>query len=290
MHPSPATGEPDDSDDSGDSKGHKKMFDAGETNYQLVRSLGLAATLLVGLALERWRPHARLRPDWRTNLGLWAIDVLLMAAVCGACGWIVASWAASRGLGLLAWMGAAPGLGVAVGILGLDAVSYAWHRANHRLPLLWRFHQVHHGDESFHVTTALRFHPGELLLALPVRLVAVVALGISPAGVLAFELVFGVANLLVHGNFDVPRRVEPIVRWLLVTPALHRGHHTADWQQLNTNFGTIFSFWDRIAGTFHASDPDHRIHTGLPGSSGRQLPSLFAWLTLPFALGDDRQR
>jgi sterol desaturase/sphingolipid hydroxylase (fatty acid hydroxylase superfamily) len=266
------------------------MPEAGETTYQLVRSVGLAAALMVGLALERWRPHAPLRPAWRTNLGFWAIDSLAMATVCGACGWTVATWAATQGLGLLAWAGAGTWLAVAIGILGLDAVSYAWHRANHRLPLLWRFHQVHHGDASFHVTTALRFHPGELLLALPVRLAAVVLLGVPPQGVLVFELIFGVANLLEHGNFDLSRRVEPMVRRLLVTPTLHRWHHASDWRELNTNFGTIFSFWDRLAGTFHVSDPDRRVITGLPDWSGPQVPSLSESLVLPFVRRRSRMR
>ncbi|RIL08020.1 MAG: fatty acid hydroxylase [Proteobacteria bacterium] len=258
------------------------MNGAGETTYQLVRILCLAAAIAIGLAMERWRPHARLRPAWRTNLGLWAVDSVAMATVCGACGWIVAAWAASAGLGLLTWAGAGTALAVGVGVLGLDAVSYAWHRANHRLPLLWRFHQVHHGDESFHVTTALRFHPGELLLALPVRLAAIVLLGVPPAGVLVFESIFGVANLLEHGNFDLPRRVEPMVRRLFVTPSLHRGHHASDWRELDTNFGTVFSFWDRVAGTFRASAPDRRVTTGLPDRSTRDATTLSAWLVLPF--------
>jgi sterol desaturase/sphingolipid hydroxylase (fatty acid hydroxylase superfamily) len=266
------------------------MPEAGETTYQLVRSLGLAAALMVGLVLERWRPHAPLQPAWRTNLGLWAIDSIVMASVCGACGWIVAAWATSQNLGLLVWAGAGRSLAVGIGVLGLDAVSYAWHRANHQLPLLWRFHQVHHGDASFHVTTALRFHPGELLLALPVRLAAVVLLGVPPEGVLVFELVFGTANLLEHGNFDLPRRLEPIVRRLLVTPALHRGHHASDWQELNTNFGTVFSFWDRLAGTFRASDSDQQVITGLPDQSAPQAPTLSEWLVLPFVERRTRMR
>jgi sterol desaturase/sphingolipid hydroxylase (fatty acid hydroxylase superfamily) len=206
-----------------------------------------------------------------------------MASVCGACGWLVASWAASEGLGLLVWAGAQKGLAVAIGVLGLDAVSYAWHRANHRLPVLWRFHQVHHGDTGFHVTTALRFHPGELLLALPVRLAAVVLLGVPPAGVLVFEMVFGAANLLEHGNFDLPRRLEPVVERLLVTPALHRVHHASNWRELNTNFGTVFSIWDRLAHTFHAGEPDRSVVTGLPDRSGLEAPSLSESLLLPFA-------
>ncbi|MGH7287428.1 MAG: sterol desaturase family protein [Myxococcota bacterium] len=259
------------------------MPDSGETSYQLARGVGLAAAVVLGLALERWRPHERLRPAWGTNLGLWAIDTLVTAVICGACGWVVAAWAADRGLGLLTWVGAGPWVAVGAGILGLDAVSYLWHRANHQVPLLWRFHQVHHADASFHVTTALRFHPGELLLALPVRLAAVVLLGVPPEGVLVFEMIFGVANLLEHGNFDLPGRLEPLAQRVLVTPALHRGHHASDWRELNTNFATVFSIWDRLARTFHAGEPDRRVVTGLPDPSGLEAPSLPESLLLPFA-------
>lgn len=266
------------------------MFAADETSYQLVRALGLGAAIAVGLALERWRPHARLRPEWGTNVGLWAIDSAVMAAVCGACGWTVAAWAASRSLGLLPSLGVDRWAAAALGILALDAVSYAWHRANHRARFLWRFHRVHHADASFHVTTALRFHPGEILLALPVRLAAVVALGVPPEGMLAFEVVFGIANLLEHGNFDLPRRLEPVVQRLFVTPALHRAHHVADWRELDTNFGTVFSIWDRLAATFRASDADRRVVTGLPDWSRPDPPSLSEALILPFSHGRSRPR
>ncbi|MEB2346122.1 MAG: sterol desaturase family protein [Deltaproteobacteria bacterium] len=264
------------------------MPDSGEASYQLARGAALAAALVLGLALERWKPHARLRPAWRTNFGLWAVDGLVMGVLCGACGWIVGAWAADRGLGLLAWTGAGPWISVGVGIVGLDAVSYLWHRANHQVPLLWRFHQVHHGDRSFHVTTALRFHPGELLLALPVRLAAIVALGVPAAGVLLFELVFGVANLLEHGNFDLPRRSERLVRRLFITPTLHRAHHASDWRELDTNFGTVFSTWDRLGRTFHASEPGRRVVTGLPDWSRREAPALAESLLLPVTRGRSR--
>ena len=259
------------------------MSDSGETSYQLAKGVALASAVVLGLALERWRPHDRLRPAWGTNVSLWAVDTLVTAVVCGTCGWVVASWAAGQRLGLLAWIGAGPWAAVAVGIVGLDVVSYVWHRANHQLPLLWRFHQVHHGDASFHVTTALRFHPGELLLALPVRLAAVIVLGVPPQGVLVFEMVFGAANLLEHGNFDLPSRLEPMVQRFLVTPALHRGHHASNWRELDTNFGTVLSVWDRLAGTFRPVQPDRRVVTGLPGRSGFEAPSLIESLLLPFA-------
>jgi sterol desaturase/sphingolipid hydroxylase (fatty acid hydroxylase superfamily) len=261
------------------------MLESDEATYQLVRGVGLVAALLAGLALEHWRPHERLRPAWRTNLGLWAVDGVVMALACGACGWVVAAWAAERGMGLLAWLGASPWTGVAAGLLALDGVSYLWHRANHQIPQLWRFHRVHHADASFHVTTALRFHPGELLLALPVRLGAILALGVPPEGVLLFELVFGAANLLEHGNFDLPGRLDPIARRLFITPALHRAHHAADWRELDTNFGTVFSVWDRLAGTFRASEAGRRVVTGLPPASHLAATSLGESLLLPFARG-----
>lgn len=237
---------------------------------------------MLGLALERLRPHELLRRAWRTNIGIWAVGAILMTLLCGACGWVVAAWGASHGMGLVSWVGAGRWASVAVGIVGLDAVSYVWHRANHRVPFLWRFHQVHHADASFHVTTALRFHPGELLLALPVRLAAILALGVSPEGVVAFEIVFGVANLLEHGNFDLPRRIEPIAQRLFITPAIHRAHHASDWRELDTNFGTVLSAWDRAARTFRASDANRRVTTGLPDWAGANAPTLVESLLLPF--------
>lgn len=266
------------------------MLGDDESTYQLLRAASLGAVIVLALGIERWRPHERLRPAWGTNLGLWVVDSGVMAAACGACGWLVAGWAVSHGLGIFPWLGAPGWLAIGLGVLALDGVSYAWHRANHRLPLLWRFHRVHHADASFHVTTALRFHPGELLLALPVRLAAVIALGVPPAGVLLFEIVFGVSNLVEHGNFDLPRRLEPWVQRVLITPALHRAHHVADWRELDSNFGTIFSGWDRVAGTLRESDGARRVVTGLPDWSRPDAPTLLEALGLPFSRGRARAR
>jgi sterol desaturase/sphingolipid hydroxylase (fatty acid hydroxylase superfamily) len=260
----------------------------GEASHALARGMGPVVALALGLALERWRPHERLRPAWGTNLGLFVAGSLATAAVCGACGWTVAAWAAANGFGLLAWAGADRAAAIAAGLLGLDAVSYLWHRLNHSVPLLWRFHQVHHADASFHVTTALRFHPGELLLAVPVRLAAILALGVPPEGVLVFEVVFGAANVLEHGNFDLPGRLDGVARGLFITPALHRAHHISEWRELDTNFGTIFSIWDRLGRTFRPSEPARRIVTGLPNRLELGPPALVESLLLPFVPGSRR--
>ena len=193
------------------------------------------------------------------------LDAAVVGAVCGACACSAARWAAARQIGLFHWTGAGPWAAIPATILLLDVVSYGWHRANHRVPMLWRFHQVHHSDPTFTVSTALRFHPGELVLSLPVRLAAVVAIGASAAGVLVFEALFTLANLVEHGDIAVPRRLERELGRVLVTPALHRRHHTKAGRERDTNYGTIFSFWDRVFASYTPNDSASTVDTGVPG-------------------------
>jgi sterol desaturase/sphingolipid hydroxylase (fatty acid hydroxylase superfamily) len=152
---------------------------------------------------------------------------------------------------------------------------------------LWRFHAIHHADANYHVTTALRFHPGELLIALPVRLAAIALLGAPPIGVVAFELIFGIANVLEHGNFDLPRRIERAAGVLLVTPALHRWHHSTGRHERDSNFGTVFSVWDRLARTLQPSNSAAVFPTGLP-SMHASARSLRAMLIKPMRAGPSR--
>jgi len=126
-----------------------------ESAAQLIRGLAPLGAFALGLALERIAPHAALRPAWRANLGLWFLDAMLMAAVCGACGWTVAVWAQKRRSRASARVDASIGIGIAATVVGLDLVSYGWHRANHEVGFLWRFHRVHHADADYHVATAL---------------------------------------------------------------------------------------------------------------------------------------
>ena len=253
----------------------------GEPQAQLVRGLAPLGAFVLGLALERLAPHAQLRPAWRANLGLWGVDALLMAIVCGTCGFAVAEWATQGGVGLLNAVGAPLWLGIAATVAALDLLSYLWHRANHQVPLLWRFHRVHHADADYHVSTALRFHPGELLLALPIRLAVIVIVGAPALGVVVFEAIFGIANVLEHGNFDLYRRVERFLGIALVTPALHRRHHSTERSERDSNYGTILSVWDRIARTLRPNTSASRFATGLDESTGARSRSLAAMLVAP---------
>jgi len=238
-----------------------------ETTFQIVRSAGFALAIVLALTIQRLAPHARLQGSWRVSAGLWLVNLLATGVACGACMCTASAWAASHGVGLLNVASAGPWLAIPATVIGLDLVSYGWHRANHRIPLLWRFHRVHHSDVTFTVATALRFHPGELLASLPLRLAAVVALGAPVAAVLVFEIVFTFANFVEHGDIDCPASIERPVQALLITPALHRRHHAADWTQLDSNFGTVLSVWDRFFRTYGDAASTTAVQTGLPGHS-----------------------
>jgi len=235
-----------------------------ETEYQLARSIGFVAAFGGAFLLQTLRPHDRAGGSWRTNAVLWAGNAVLLGLVCGGCGCAVSLWARGEGIGLMNLASSPAWLSIPVTIVGLDFVSYWWHRANHRIALLWRFHQAHHSDRRHTVTTALRFHPGELLLALPVRLLAVTLLGAPVIGLIAFEVVFAFANLWEHGDIDLPANVEDGMGRVVITPALHRRHHSVEARLLDTNYGTIFSIWDRLFASFGESHSSMQIETGLP--------------------------
>jgi sterol desaturase/sphingolipid hydroxylase (fatty acid hydroxylase superfamily) len=249
-----------------------------ETQLQVVRGAAFLAAVLIASLLQRLAPHARLRGSWRVNVALWLVDAIVIGAVCGACAFTAAGWAARQRFGLLNHAGVGAWAAIPVTIVLLDLVSYGWHRGTHGVPLLWRFHQVHHSDPGFTVSTGVRFHPGELLLSLPVRLAAVVLIGASVEAVLIFEVIFTFANLIEHGDINAPRDIERALGRLLVTPALHRRHHTKVGPARDTNFGTIFSMWDRLFATYTDNDSATQIETGLPGLA--QVPLQHA-LVLP---------
>ena len=251
-----------------------------ESQFQLLRSVGFVAAAGLALCIQRLRPHAPLSGSWRVNVAFWGINVVVMGVVCGACACAVALWAETAGIGLFNVAPTDPWLGIAVTILALDLVSYGWHRANHQIPFLWRFHQVHHSDLTFTTSTALRFHPGELLLSLPLRLAAVIVLGASPIGIVIFEILFAVANFFEHGNIDLPLRLERRLAYLWITPALHRRHHSTQVRELNRNFGTIFVLWDRILRTHLESSSAQTVTSGLPYSA--EASTLRQALVLPF--------
>jgi sterol desaturase/sphingolipid hydroxylase (fatty acid hydroxylase superfamily) len=168
----------------------------------------------------------------------------------------------------------------------LDMGDYWWHRANHRVPLFWRFHQVHHVDTHVDVTTSLRFHPGELLISGLVKASWIVLWGPSALGFAIFEALVTLSSQYHHSNIDFDDRVEEVVRSFTVTPRMHASHHSAETRSLDANFSTIFSFWDRLFGTYVKPTPEHLRLQGLPYGRGREL-ELRQWISLPFRRGPE---
>jgi sterol desaturase/sphingolipid hydroxylase (fatty acid hydroxylase superfamily) len=244
-------------------------------SFQLYKGAGILASLLLVVAFQLLCPNRltlrTMVSNWAVNCPLALIDIALLTLLCGAC---VCTWAVTvraQGIGMFEAAFVPYWVQVATTVVMLDLVAYLWHRANHRWPLLWRFHAVHHSDVHFDASTAFRFHPGELLISLGVRLVVVTVTGLPILGLIAFEVVYGFFNLFVHSDIRLSGTREHWLGRLLVTPSLHRLHHSERPEIHNKNFGTIFSTWDRLGRTLLGGDADTRVTVGLPGQHGRAL-------------------
>ena len=257
-------------------------------SFQLYKGAGILASLFLVVAFQLLLPNRlslrSLMSNWRVNTPLALIDMALLSLLCGAC---VCTWAVTvrqRGFGVFEAAALPYWIEVAATVIILDIVAYAWHRANHHWPLLWRFHAVHHSDVHFDASTAFRFHPGELLISLGIRLLVVTLTGLPMLGLITFEVLYGFCNLFVHSDIRLACAWERRLGWLLVTPSLHRLHHSERPELHSTNFGTIFSMWDRLGRTFLGGSADTLVTLGLPGQRGRAL-SVWEALRLPLRPG-----
>ena len=191
-------------------------------------------------------------PRWSVNFALLvlnhAVVYLLLPVVAIGAAW----YAQERGWGLLPALGLSSIAATAVGLMALDLLRWAVHRALHRWPLLWRLHRVHHSDTDYDCSIGLRFHPAEALLTQAILIAAVVALGVSPLTVLVSDVATIALGYVVHGNVSLPERLERALGTVLVTPDVHRVHHSVREDESRSNFGSILSCWDRLFGTYRA--------------------------------------
>jgi sterol desaturase/sphingolipid hydroxylase (fatty acid hydroxylase superfamily) len=154
-------------------------------------------------------------------------------------------------------------LSVGIALLALDLLSYIWHRLNHRLEFLWRWHRFHHEATSLDALAAYRFHPIEILLGYQLRAIAVFLLGLSAAELTVFVSVFGAMNVFQHSGVRLPWGFDKALSWILVTPRRHHVHHYKTPEFHDSNFATVFMFWDRLFGTYKEPLPDEQIQLGL---------------------------
>jgi sterol desaturase/sphingolipid hydroxylase (fatty acid hydroxylase superfamily) len=224
--------------------------------------LGAFAGLLLVLALaERaWPLRGDARPARRqaVNLGLMLLGTLLLRVAFPVLAVGFAAALSARGVGVLPWLGVDGGIAVVLAVLLLDLAIYAQHRLFHRVPALWRLHRVHHADTGFDVTLGVRFHPFEIALSMAIKFAIIAALGAPPLAVLLFELALSAGSLFTHADLRLPPRLERAVRRVLVTPDMHRIHHSVRRDETDSNYGFNLSLWDRMFGSYRdapAGDP-----------------------------------
>ena len=221
----------------------------------VIRFAAFAAVLVTMAVLEHAFPRRPQRLAWRrwpSNLGLVAISSVLLRLVAPAGAVGVALWAETQGLGLLRWIEAPFWWAAVASVLLLDLIIYFQHRVFHAVPLLWRLHRVHHADPELDASSGLRFHPVEILLSLGIKAIAVVVLGAPAEAVLAFEVLLNATALFSHANLALPAWLDRPLRLVLVTPDMHRVHHSEIERETNSDFGFCLSVWDRIFGTYIA--------------------------------------
>jgi len=211
----------------------------------------LGMFLLVALCERRWSWRAVTRARrWPANLSLLALDALLLRLAFPAAAVGFALLAASRGWGFLASVDLPTAVEWAIACLALDAAIWLQHLLFHRVSWLWPLHRVHHSDTGIDVTTGVRFHPLEILISMAVKAAVIVTLGAAAGAVLVFEVVLSSSSLLNHGNLRLPSRLEPLLRLVLVTPEMHRVHHSWHATEMNANYGFTLPWWDRLFGTY----------------------------------------
>jgi sterol desaturase/sphingolipid hydroxylase (fatty acid hydroxylase superfamily) len=200
--------------------------------------------------------HARSlerRSRWRANLGMALLNTLVIRVILPTSAIALAAIAAEEGWGLLNRIDLPAGIEVAFAIVALDFVVYLQHVLFHAVPLFARLHAVHHADLDFDLTTGIRFHPFEIAISAVIKLAAVAALGAPPLAVFVFELLLNASAMFNHANVSLPARLERFVRRFLVTPDMHRIHHSVIEIERNSNYGFCLSLWDRAFGSYTAA-------------------------------------
>lgn len=244
--------------------------------------LPLIALLALGAAELRWPWRTAQRGRWAANLGLGLLNIALLAILPWLGANAAAHSAAQHGWGLLRLLPLPSAVSFALAVLLLDLAVYGQHRLMHQLPLLWRLHRVHHSDVALDASSGLRFHPLEAVLSALYKSAITVALGASPAAVALAALLLTVGSLFNHSNITLPG--ERWLRALLVTPRMHRIHHSSLMAETNSNYGTFLPWWDILLGSYcaQAAAGEQAVHIGLTSHRHPQEHRFWALLKQPF--------
>jgi len=243
--------------------------------------LGILVLMMLLEALFPKRPRQQARHKrWPTNLLLVAISAVCLKLLGPLSAVIVAEYALDQGWGLLAYspIPLPIYMEILLGIMLLDLAVYLQHIAMHRIPFLWRMHKVHHADRDIDVTTGVRFHPLEIILSMAYKCGIIVLLGPIALAVIIFEILLNASAMFNHANLHINKKVDSVLRKIIVTPDFHRVHHSVIEKETNSNYGFFLSIWDRLGKTYRPQPKDnhHGMTIGLNGHQSND-PALLTW-------------
>ena len=253
--------------------------------------LRLSAFLGIFALVALWELAAPRRPlrvsrtvRWTSNIGIVILDTLVLRLVFPAAAAGIAAAAGSLGWGLFNALAWPFWVEVVLAVIVLDLVIYLQHVMFHAVPGLWRLHMVHHADLDFDVTTGVRFHPFEVLLSMVIKVTVIGALGAAPLAVILFEIALSATSIFNHGNIALPSALDRLLRLIVVTPDMHRIHHSVIANETNSNFGFNLPWWDRLFGTYRAlpAAGHENMIIGLEQFRESRLQWLWHMLALPF--------
>ena len=232
------------------------MRDVAFANEPAIRLAAFGGIFVVLATLELVVPRRtqaiRRARRWPNNLGVVIVNTLLLRILFPTTAVGLALVAEARGFGLLNVIRLPDWFALVVSVLVLDLAIYLQHVLFHAVPALWRLHRMHHADLEFDVTTGLRFHPIEIVLSMLIKFAVVAAIGAPALSVLIFEVLLNATSMFNHTNVRIPTWVDRVLRWLVVTPDMHRVHHSILARETNSNFGFNLPWWDRLFGTYKA--------------------------------------
>lgn len=223
---------------------------------------GILAVMAVWEVLAPKRALTVSKPvRWVNNLGIVFFNSFLVRLLFPAAAVGVAAFAGQHGWGLLNYYGVPYVAAVVITVIAMDFIIYLQHVMVHAVPALWRLHRMHHADLDFDVTTGARFHPIEIILSMLIKFATIVVLGPPVLGVVIFEVVLNATAMFNHGNVRLPKGLDRVLRWIVVTPDMHRVHHSVEDDEANSNFGFNLPWWDRLFGTYR--DQPRAGHGGM---------------------------
>jgi sterol desaturase/sphingolipid hydroxylase (fatty acid hydroxylase superfamily) len=221
---------------------------------------------------------------WPVNLGLALLNMAVMRLTVGSLAYFSAVWAVENSYGLLNIWQLPTGLSIVATLLSLDFAIYCQHIIMHKWPLLWRLHKIHHTDLEFDATTAVRFHPLEIIISMLYKAVCIVLIGGNSGAIIAFEIILNGAATFNHSNVNIPEKADKLLRWFIITPDMHRIHHSAEPVETDSNYGFSISCWDRLCKTYtvKSKQPQTTMTIGLKTFRKPAELGFMQLLVLPF--------